>query len=94
MLGDISIAEKIYVARGYNDMRKSIDGLATLVRECFDLAPFEPALFLFCGRRCDRIKALLEEGEGFLLYKGLENGKFQWIRNEEELTSITWQQFR
>ncbi|MFR2564022.1 MAG: IS66 family insertion sequence element accessory protein TnpB [Anaerovoracaceae bacterium] len=95
MLGDISIAEKIYVACGYTDMRKSIDGLTTLVRERFDMDPFEPALFLFCGRMCDRIKALFWESDGFLLlYKRLENGKCQWPRNEEELTPITWQQFR
>ena len=67
-------------------MRKSIDGLATLVQEHFNMDPYEPALFLFCGRRADRIKALL--------YKRLENGKFQWPRNEDELQPITWQQFR
>lgn len=95
MLGDITIAEKIYIACGYTDMRKSIDGLATLVQSRFEMDPFEPALFIFCGRRCDRIKALLWEGDGFLLlYKRLENGKFQWPRTEEELMPITWQQFR
>ena len=76
-------------------MRKSIDGLATLVQSRFEMDPFKPALFIFCGRRCDRIKALLWEGDGFLLlYKRLENGKFQWPRTEEELMPITWQQFR
>ena len=76
-------------------MRKSIDGLATLVKQQFDMDPFEPALFLFCGRRRDRIKALLWEGDGFLLlYKRLENGKFQWPRKEDELLPISWQQFR
>lgn len=95
MLGDITIAEKIYIACGYTDMRKSIDGLATLVQSRFEMDPFKPALFIFCGRRCDRIKALLWEGDGFLLlYKRLENGKFQWPRTEEELMPITWQQFR
>lgn len=95
MLGDISIADKVYLATGWTDMRKSIDGLATLVQEHFDINPFEPALFLFCGRRCDRIKALLWEGDGFvLLYKRLENGKFQWPRSKDELKPITWQQFR
>lgn len=95
MLGDISKATHVYIACGYTDMRKSIDGLATLVQQQFQMDPFQPSLFMFCGRRCDRIKALLWEGDGFLLlYKRLENGKFQWPRNEEELRPISWQQFR
>ena len=95
MLGDISIAQHVYIACGYTDMRKSIDGLAAMVQQQFQMDPFQPALFLFCGRRCDRIKALLWEGDGFLLmYKRLENGRFQWPRNESELRPITWQQFR
>ena len=95
MLGDIRVAKDIYIACGYTDMRKSIDGLAALVSEHFQMAPFAPALYIFCGRRCDRIKALLWEGDGFiLLYKRLENGRFQWPRTEDELRPITWQQFR
>ena len=95
MLGDIRIARNIYIACGYTDMRKSIDGLAALVQERFQMDPFAPALYLFCGRRCDRIKALLWEGDGFvLLYKRLESGSFQWPRSEEELRPVTWQQFR
>lgn len=95
MLGDITAAKEIYIACGYTDMRKSIDGLAALVQEHFKMDPFSPALYIFCGRRCDRIKALLWEGDGFLLlYKRLENGKFQWPRNKDELKPITWQQFR
>lgn len=95
MLGDIKTAEQIYIACGYTDMRKSIDGLAALVREQFRMDPFSPSLFLFCGRRCDRIKALLWEGDGFvLLYKRLENGAFQWPREADELQPISWQQFR
>lgn len=95
MLGDITVAEQIYIACGYTDMRKSIDGLAALVQEQFQMDPFAPALYLFCGRKCDRIKALLWEGDGFLLlYKRLESGRFQWPRSEDELKPITWQQFR
>lgn len=95
MLGDITAAKEIYIACGYTDMRKSIDGLAALVQEHFKMDPFSPTLYIFCGRRCDRIKALLWEGDGFLLlYKRLENGKFQWPRNKDELKPITWQQFR
>jgi len=87
--------EHIYVACGYTDMRKSIDGLAAFVQQSFRLDPFSNSLFLFCGRRSDRIKALYWEGDGFvLLYKRLENGNFQWPRNESEVKNITPQQLR
>lgn len=95
MLGDITVAENIYIACGYTDMRKSIDGLATIVQQQFNLDPFSKTLFLFCGNNRCRIKALLWEGDGFiLLYKRLENGSFKWPRNESEAKPITWQQFR
>ena len=51
MLGDISKAEKIYVACGYTDMRKSINGLVALVVGQFHLDPQSSGLFLFCGKR-------------------------------------------
>lgn len=95
MLGDITVAENIYIACGYTDMRKSIDGLAAIVQQQFHLDPFSKSLFLFCGGNRRRMKALLWEGDGFvLLYKRLENGAFQWPRSENEAKPITWQQFR
>lgn len=95
MLGDITVAKSIYIACGYTDMRKSIDGLAALVQEQFKLDPFSNTLFLFCGRQRNRIKVLLWERDGFvLLYKRLENGSFKWPRNESEVKPISWQQFR
>ena len=90
MLGDISKAERIYIACGHTDMRKAIDGLAAIVQQNFQLNPFQDSLFLFCGRRLDRIKALYWEGDGFvLLYKRLENESFQWPKNAEAVRSIT-----
>lgn len=95
MLSDFSGAEHIYIACGYTDLRKSIDGLAMLVRKSFELDPFSNSLFLFCGKRCDRIKALYWEGDGFvLLYKRLERGRFQWPRTQSQALSVTVQQFR
>ena len=85
----------MYIACGYTDLRKGIDGLAALVQSQFQLDPFTNTLFLFCGRRCDRIKALYWEGNGFvLLYKRLESGSFQWPRNGEEVRKLTAQQYR
>lgn len=52
--------KEIYIACGYTDLRYGIDGLAASIRERFNLSPFEKdVIFLFCGRRNDRIKALL-----------------------------------
>ena len=76
-------------------MRRGIDGLMSIVAHTYKLDPYSSALYLFCGRRCDRIKALLYEKDGFtLLYKRLESGKYQWPRNKEEALKINRQQFR
>ena len=51
---------KIILAVGRCDLRKGIDGLATVVRLKYGLDPLEKdTLFLFCGTRRDRIKGLL-----------------------------------
>ena len=79
---------------GYTDMRRSIDGLAGIVKQNFGLEPCSGSLFLFCGRRRDRMKALLWEDDGFLLmYKRLDNGVFQWPRSESEAKLLTQEQF-
>ena len=58
MLSNFTGADKVYIACGYTDLRRGIDGLAAMVQQQFDLNPFTNTLFLFCGRRRDRIKAL------------------------------------
>ena len=90
MLTDFTGADRVYIACGYTDLRCGIDGLAAIVQQQFCLDPFSNTLFLFCGRRRDRIKALYWEGNGFvLLYKRLESGSFQWPRKESEARALT-----
>ena len=96
MLGDISIADNIYIVTGYTDMRKSIDGLCAIILKQLQTEPDRNAIYLFCGKRCDRIKVLLREPDGYvLLYKRLDvvHGKYRWPRNSSEVKPITWQQF-
>jgi transposase len=79
-------------------MRKSINGLMTLVQESFSLDPFADALFVFCNRSRDRLKILEWDGDGFWLYfKRLERGHFRWpaegdsntmVLNADELTCM------
>ena len=85
----------MFLATGFTDLRRGIDGLASIVQQQFELDPVTNTLFLFCGRRRDRIKALYWEGDGFvLLYKRLESGSFQWPRSETEAKALTPQQYR
>ena len=64
-------------------------------RKCSSWTPYdEGTLFLFCGRRTDRLKGLLWDGDGFLLlYKRLANGRFQWPRSSSELKAMTSEQY-
>lgn len=96
MLNDAYGFSKIIIATGYTDLRRGIDGLATMIRYKYKLDPYEKnVLFLFCGRRTDRIKGLLWEGDGFLLlYKRLDIGAFNWPRTAEEALNITREQYQ
>ena len=74
---DFSRVQNYYIACGYTDMRKQIDGLAALVRLEYGLELNEESLFLFCGRKADRIKALYWDGTGHvLLTKRLAEKRF------------------
>lgn len=91
MLNDAVGFSEIYIVCGRTDLRYGIDSLARVLRS---LGIENPAtagtLYLFCGRRSDRIKGLVWEGDGFLLlYKKLANGSFQWPRNASEVKSLT-----
>lgn len=96
MLYEANGIKKFIVATGYTDLRRGIDGLARIIESQYQLNPYEEnVLFLFCGRRADRIKALLWEGSGFLLlYKRFEAGSLNWPRNPGEAAQINKEQFR
>ena len=58
---------QVYIVCGKTDMRKGIDTLAYLVKEQYELDPFSGQVFLFCGGKRDRFKALYWEGQGYWL---------------------------
>lgn len=70
---------KVYLAREPTDLRKSIDGLSILVSQALGEDPFSAQLFVFVNRRKDKLKALLWDRNGFVVYyKRLERGVFPW----------------
>jgi transposase len=95
MLIDYSNVKNIFIVCGKSDLRKGIDGLAAIVSLEFNLDLFDDALFLFCGTRKDRYKALYFDQDGFLLlYKRIDKGRLQWPRDEKEVRKLTDQQLR
>ena len=76
-------------------MRCGIDGLASVISDQYNLDLFSDAIFLFCGRKKDRYKALYWDRDGFmLLYKRIENGHLQWPKDQDEVKKLTSQELR
>ncbi len=67
MLADISNVDSIYIVCGRTDMRKSIDGLCAIIQDHFSMDVDKNTLYLFCGRKCDRIKGILKEPDGIVI---------------------------
>lgn len=69
---------RVFVATDATDMRRSIDGLSAVVRGAWGQDAYSGHLFVFFGRRRDRVKILAWERGGFVLYyKRLERGCFR-----------------
>lgn len=91
---NISNINNIYLSTQYTDLRKSIDGLAAIVQEEFNLDPFSSSLFVFCNKARDKVKILHWNFNGFwLYYKRLEKGKFRWIKSELRCVNIEYREF-
>jgi transposase len=91
----LSELTEIYLHRDIVDFRKSINGLMIIVENEMKLSPFNGALFIFCNRSRDKLKALYWDQTGFCLwYKRLEKDKFKWPRKSNlstvELSEQQW----
>ena len=81
---------RIWIACGLTDLRNGFDGLAALVQTQLAEDPFSGPLFVFRGRRGDRLKVLWWDGDGMCLYcKRLERGRFVWPRAESGSVHLT-----
>ena len=89
MFGDFSNA-RIYLKTGKTDFRKSVNGLSVLVQEEMKGDALNGDLYIFCNRGRNRLKILYYEWNGFCLwYKRLEEDKFRWPKNAEDVIEIT-----
>jgi transposase len=68
---------RVYLCLESCDMRRSFDGLHALVRDHLELDAFAGHLYLFFGRRKDRLKVLYWDRDGFAIWaKRLEKGSY------------------
>jgi len=80
---------RIWLATEATDMRCGFDRLAERARAVIGQDPLSGHLFVFRSRRGDRLKILLWDRDGFLLwYKRLEAGVFKLPRGKEGVRSL------
>ena len=86
---DQGLRVRVFLCTSPTDMRKGFDTLAVLVREGLGYDPLAGHLFLFVGRRRDRLKLLYWDRDGYALwYKRLEQGTFRMPVAKPETASI------
>ena len=75
------------------DFRKQAHGLALLVEQELGHNPFSGTLYAFTNRQRNKIKCLLWEDSGFVLYyKGLAKEQFKWPKAGDELVALSGEQ--
>lgn len=75
---DRATEQRIWLQAEACDMRRGFDRLAESAREVTGVDPLSGHLFLFRSRRGDRLKILVWDGDGYVLwYKRLEAGTFR-----------------
>jgi transposase len=86
--------ERVYLHRAPIDMRKQMDGLSALVEGVLKQNPFSGSLFVFINRKRDKLKMLMWDRSGFIVwYKRLEQEKFAWpTRATETILTLTGEQ--
>ncbi len=75
------------------DMRKGFDGLSGLIRSKLKCNPLSGDVYIFINRQRNRMKLLVWETGGFVLYyKRLERGTFEFPKCQNQSTiSLSWQ---
>lgn len=81
---------RILVANEAVDFRKTFDGLCGVVRNTLAEDPLSPALFVFRNKRCDQVRILWWDRNGFALWmKRLERGTFRFPAQAGASTTLS-----
>ena len=80
-----------FLCTGYTDLRKSISGLSEKIEEMYQLDSRSRCMTFFCGRRVDRFKVLMYNGDGYLVMtKRFEKRRLIWPRLGGKTSGELW----
>ena len=80
----------IWLVAGFTDLRKGLDGLSALVQSRLNENPFSGSVYIFRGRRGDKVKVLWYSHDGLcLFYKRLSDGRFVWPQAQDGTVSLS-----
>lgn len=86
-----SASQRYFLYRQPTDMRKGFNGLSGLVRQHIDHELFSGDVFIFLNKRRDRVKLLVWDRTGFVVwYKVLERGTFELPVAEKASLEMSW----
>ena len=86
-----STRQRYFLFRAATDMRKGFAGLSGLVRRHLDEQLTSGDVFIFLNRRRDRVKLLVWDRDGFVVwYKVLERGTFELPKTENDTLELSW----
>jgi transposase len=92
---DFADSTQVYISPGITDLRKSFNGLASIVKLQFKLDPYSKCMFVFCNRGHNLIKILQWDGSGLWLFmKRLDKSNFRWPTNASEVKLISTKELR
>lgn len=87
---NIPVGVRIWLVASLTDMRRGVDGLSALVQTVLSADVLSGQMFIFRGRRGDRVKILWHDTDGFcLLYKRLDRGRFVWTQAADGAVLLT-----
>lgn len=94
---DFSKVKKIVLVQKPADLRKGIDGYASMVTGLLDLDPSDGSLYLFVNRQKNKMKGILHDGNGYwLVYKRLARSRLMWPGSSDshKYMAISWWQLK
>lgn len=91
----LTARQSYFLYRDPTDMRKSFNGLSGLIKNEMASNPLDGAVYIFINRRRNRVKLLVWDRTGFVIYyKRLEEGTFELPKMEANALScvLNWEQ--